>query len=252
MMISPGKITNIWGRSGIGKTILALNLAIHAIQIRKKVIFFTSKTGSFYCILSQLRKSSWFTKDVENNLSSLLFTVQVDNFKEQVHVIRDLDYLYVPRRNVHDSDVYREKINVLDPAVDMEILNSFDNYEAPSLLIFDDFSWHFRQNLVKTRKSELLGKDFTMIMAFLKKITRIHNTIIVLINQSRVMINDKSNNLEDRFVERPVADKHISYWVDIDIHLFHGKKLGTRMLRILDKDKKTEVLKQNFQLAELF
>ena len=77
----PGIIVNIWGRSGSGKTIVALNLALDRILAGKKVLYFTDQLEGIGYKIQEILKRNDLQGNFKEKLDSFLKIVNLKNFK---------------------------------------------------------------------------------------------------------------------------------------------------------------------------
>ncbi|MHA1312963.1 MAG: ATPase domain-containing protein [Candidatus Helarchaeota archaeon] len=154
-----GQIYHIFGESGSGKSIIALQCACELARHGKRSLIFDMDRSFTPLRLKQLAGSN-FTK-----ISEKIFVHVPENFKKFVDIIEDLETYLV---------------------------------SGVKLLIFDTITAHYRPEPGKAKKNFRLGKKFNQTLALIWQYSQDKSLITILCNQVHADIEEGTSTVFPR------------------------------------------------------
>ncbi|MFX0099152.1 MAG: hypothetical protein ACFFCS_06180 [Candidatus Hodarchaeota archaeon] len=248
----PGIIANIWGRSGSGKTILALNLALDRILAGKKVLYFTDQLEGIGYKIQEILKRDDLQGGFKEKLDSFLKIVNLKNFKNQIEIIHELFTIFPSREEITKSKEFKQFMEIEALDLDVKVINSLKEFEMPSMIIFDEFARQYRE-LSLTSDASVLSKLIGVQLGFLKKLAKNQSIPVILLNGTHTI---KVKPIEDddsiSYQEAPLVHYALEYWEDVNVRLSHTMNAGERILTFSDHRKGDVQIVEKMQLKGLF
>ena len=171
--IKPGELTVIAGRPCMGKTTLAINLALNEIKNGGKVLYLSLNDTALYISKKMLgiKADVSYRNIIDREFSDEKYKRIVDN-------IDDLKGIYIVECNYYNINQIKRTIN--------------NNVIQPALIVIDDFEYiHYEENYPKS------SEEFEYIAKELKNLAEI--------NKIKVLITEKvARSAERREDKRPL------------------------------------------------
>ena len=188
------EIVSIWGEMGVGKTTLALQIALNNIYVGESVFYFYSKPRL------PLEK-----------IESLLPTMDTNTLKKlKTILIKDFNDLY---RTVLDLEIYFLK-------------DKKEKQDYPKLIIIDSLTDLYRLDLYKDKKNKNLILNYKL-NHLLGTLTHINNQFSVDI----LVVNEISYiQSEDHSYEIQSGGKVMRYWIPFSIKIARSEIMNKRRL----------------------
>ncbi|MFX1453722.1 MAG: hypothetical protein ACFFCM_23025, partial [Promethearchaeota archaeon] len=205
-------ITSIWGDFGVGKTTLALQIALNSAKVGK-IVFIYSKPNFPY---EKVRK-------ILNSNPS--------------HILNNITFISA----LNFADLSTSVLN-------LELLNLTFLKEIKTcinLIVIDSITdlYRLKLNRDKKEKNVRLNYQLNQILANLSYINESYGTEILIVNE----ISRK--NYEDFAIEIQSGGKVMDYWVSGSIKISRTNKLNVRNLKIMKPSVK-KILKVSSLLSE--
>jgi RecA/RadA recombinase len=205
-------ILSIFGDLGVGKTTLALQIAISAAT-KGKVVYFYSKPNFPY------EKVGKLLKDYPSQILNNVIFISILNFTDLIPTVENLELL---------------------------ILNSLkENKLSINLILIDSLTDLYRLELNKDKKKKNVHLNYQLnhILANLCYINELFGSEILIVNE----LSRKS--YENSTKEMQSGGKVMDYWVRNSVKISRTKKLNVRKFKTT-KELETSSLKFLSELSE--
>ena len=205
-------IISIWGGSGVGKTTLALQIAMSAGKLGN-IIFIYSKPNFPYEKVGKL-----LSGNPSNILNNLNF-ISALNFADLNTIILNLELLILTFLK--------------------------ENKSVINLIVIDSITDLYRLELNKDKKEKnvRLNYQLNQILANLYYLNDTYGTEILIVNElSRKKYNDSTKEVQS-------GGQVMDYWTNSSIKISRTKKLNVRKFNII-KDSETKSFQLLSNLAE--
>ncbi|MBY9017620.1 MAG: hypothetical protein KGD66_02200 [Candidatus Lokiarchaeota archaeon] len=192
--IDSEEIVSIWGEMGVGKTTLALQIALNNIQGGDSVYYFYSKPRLPFEKIESLLPTT------DPNSLKKLKTILIKNFNDLYRIVLDLE------------------INILKYKKEKQ--------DYPKLIIIDSLTDLYRLDLYKDKKEKNLILNYKL-NHLLGTLAHIHNKFSVDI----LVVNEISYlRLEDHSHEIQSGGKVMRYWFPFSIKIARSEIMNKRRL----------------------
>ncbi len=179
-----GNISLIYGEADTGKTTIAIQCAVNVAKKGFKAIFIDSDNAFTSIRLSQIAHQ--YTEKISPNI--VIFSPK--NFKEQIHLIENLDNYFTP--------------NVV-------------------VVIIDTISSLYRVELGSMEETFALNRELNRQLAYLAQIVGEKKIAVILTSQVyNVFGKDQKPDIE------PVAERVLKFWSKVIVHLEKTQRTDVR------------------------
>jgi len=188
------EIVSIWGEMGVGKTTLALQIAINYIQGGGNVYYFYSKPRL------PLEKINSLLSTMDSHLIKNLKTVYSKNFNDLYRIVLDLEI-----------DILKEKK---------------EKNEYPNLIIIDSLTDLYRIELFQDKKEKnlILNYKLNHLLGILSHINNNFSIDILIVNEISYI------HFEDHSLEIQSGGKVMKYWIPYSIKIARSEMMNKRRL----------------------
>nr|MDO8119499.1 hypothetical protein [Candidatus Sigynarchaeota archaeon] len=241
--VQPCCLANLWGRSGTGKTCLAMNIALGEAMAGKKVLYFTDDPGSIAVKVAPLLHDGGHpdasNKEITNALESIIF-VHVHDFKNQNEIIEMLPHAFIPGDDLVNSIQFKNIIAKGEMDLNQRIVDSVrKNYIQPSLVIFDEFTRLYRDQVMEKEDADLSNRMLALQAGSLDSLAREKNVAIIVVSGARTEQVELNTSIEDgrtvSFEDVSAANQIIDKYASVQVRLEHTIVPGERMITIADE-----------------
>jgi len=252
-LTAPMKITNIWGKSGAGKTIIAINLAVAELARGGKVLYFSDEPGDFAMKLAKILNGDNDSRFPRTFKHGNLTAVEIKNFKNQEEIVRNLPFAFLPGQEAASSKAFKDFIGAAETNLNGRVIESLEaHYKPPTMLVLDEFTRQYRRQAFLSQEPGDLGQDMAAQLGCLKTIALDRQVKIVLTNASKTIIGIADDSKESKFIEVPVANNLFEYYADIDVQITWTQRAGERALTILNQTERGKPGRVYIDLASLY
>ena len=190
--IDSEEIVSIWGEMGVGKTTLALQIALNNIHVGDGVYYFYSKPRL------PLEKIESLLPTLDPNTLKKLKTILIKDFNDLYRFVLDLE------------------INILK--------DKKEKQDYPKLIIIDSLTDLYRLDLYKDKKDKNLLLNY--------KLNHLLGTLIYINNKFSVdilVVNEISYlHSEDHSYEIQSGGKVMRYWIPFSIKIARSEIMNKR------------------------
>lgn len=190
--IDSEEIVSIWGEMGVGKTTLALQIALNNIHVGDGVYYFYSKPRL------PLEKIESLLPTLDPNTLKKLKTILIKDFNDLYRIVLDLE-INIPKDKKEKQDY-------------------------PKLIIIDSLTDLYRLDLYKDKKDKNLLLNY--------KLNHLLGTLIYINNKFSVdilVVNEISYlHSEDHSYEIQSGGKVMRYWIPFSIKIARSEIMNKR------------------------
>jgi RecA/RadA recombinase len=193
LIFSQPTVAMIWSDVGIGKTTIALQLALECLKKKQKV---------FYC----------YTKDsIPQDLIRRIYQNQPEKIEENLNLW-----------NPHTFNKQQEIIS--EWLLQVQQLNTFFHENRVGLIVVDEIASLYMLEMGSDEKNSNLNHKFTYLLATLAQINIKHHIPILFLN-SYATKKDNQEELQDV----PHGGKIVDYWVQLEIKMERSNQFSKRI-----------------------
>lgn len=236
-LASPGKITNIWGKSGAGKTIMAVSLAIAEIEAGGKVIYLTDEPRDVAVKLAMIFKNDHANATLFPSSIDGLMLARIKHFANQTDMIEQLSFSFLPSRDFVESAEFKEFVDNAENYLNERVVKSFEAYKTPTMVVIDEFTRLYKRQSIGGDPGDL-NQQLALQLGFLKTVARDKNMKIVVTSSSKTILTTTSDRENERFIEVPIINNLFDYYVDIDAQITWTGRAGERAIAITGSEGK--------------
>lgn len=199
-------ILSIWGEIGVGKTILALQLAIKFSQLEKKTIFvYTKNRFPANKFKNLMQKNSQHLKD---NLSF----VEIHDFDELLEYILNIEFAILDSPGQFQKDKTQIGSILIDSALDL---------------------YSLKMDLANKKKNVELNYKLNQILATLTQLNNTYGIKIVLTNYP----DTKQEEDTGEFFINERGGKVLEYWVTYSLQIVRTQNMSERKFKLRSRSK---------------
>ena len=188
------EIVSIWGEMGVGKTTLALQIALNNIYVGESVFYFYSKPRL------PLEKIESLLPTMDTNMLKKLKTMLIKDFNDLYRIVLDLEIYFLKDKK--------------------------EKQDYPKLIIIDSLTDLYRLDLYKDKKNKNLILNYKL-NHLLGTLTHINNQFSVDI----LVVNEISYiQSEDHSYEIQSGGKVMRYWIPFSIKIARSEIMNKRRL----------------------
>jgi len=188
------EIVSIWGEMGVGKTTLALQIALNNIYVGESVFYFYSKPRL------PLEKIESLLPTMDTNTLKKLKTILIKDFNDLYRIVLDLEIYFLKDKK--------------------------EKQDYPKLIIIDSLTDLYRLDLYKDKKDKNLILNYKL-NHLLGTLTYINNKFSVDI----LVVNEISYiQSEDHSYEIQSGGKVMRYWIPFSIKIARSEIMNKRRL----------------------
>ena len=188
------EIVSIWGEMGVGKTTLALQIALNNIYVGESVFYFYSKPRL------PLEKIESLLPTMDTNTLKKLKTILIKDFNDLYRIVLDLEIYFLKDKK--------------------------EKQDYPKLIIIDSLTDLYRLDLYKDKKNKNLILNYKL-NHLLGTLTHINNQFSVDI----LVVNEISYiQSEDHSYEIQSGGKVMRYWIPFSIKIARSEIMNKRRL----------------------
>ncbi|HME53358.1 MAG TPA: hypothetical protein VKM55_14135 [Candidatus Lokiarchaeia archaeon] len=236
-LASPGRLTNIWGKSGVGKTIVAVSLAIAEIGAGGKVFYMTDEPRDVAVKLGLIfNNNPCIAMRFPSSIDGLMLA-SIKHFANQTDMIQQLPFAFLPSPEVVESAEFKSFVDNAENYLNERVVNSFEAYQSPTMVVIDEFTRLFKRQSIGGDPGDLTPQ-VGLQLGFLKTIARDKNVKIVVTSSSKTILSATEESQNGRFIEVPIINNLFDYYVDIDAQLTWTGRAGERAVAITGSDGK--------------
>jgi RecA/RadA recombinase len=236
-LASQGKITNIWGKSGAGKTIMAVLLAIAEIEAGGKVIYLTDEPRDVAVKLAMIFKNDQASATLFPSSIDGLMLARIKHFANQTDMIEQLSFAFLPSREFVESAEFKEFVDNAENYLNERVVKSFEAYKQPTMVVIDEFTRLYKRQSIGGDPGDL-NQQLALQLGFLKTVARDKSMKIVVTSSSKTILTTTSDRENERFIEVPIINNLVNYYVDIDAQITWTGCAGERAIAITGSEGK--------------
>ncbi|MEX2754517.1 MAG: AAA family ATPase [Candidatus Sigynarchaeota archaeon] len=229
----PGKITNIWGKSGAGKTSLALDMSLSEIRDENgKVLYITDDVESVAALLAVLFPQEGARSGLATRVADGFILIQSPTFKSLGQIIQQIQFAFLPDDVVRESAEFKSFVAAGENDINEKVIESLKAYKPPSMVIIDEVTRQFRRQSIEAEDAGPLILQLVMQLGFLKNLAVEKRIKVVLTSANRTITTSVGSTDETRFIDVPVANDVLDHYVDIDVQMQWTPHAGKRYIII--------------------
>ncbi|MCJ7650639.1 MAG: hypothetical protein MUP85_18670 [Candidatus Lokiarchaeota archaeon] len=188
------EFVSIWGEMGVGKTTLALQIALNNIYVGESVFYFYSKPRL------PLEKIESLLPTMDTNILKKLKTMLIKDFNDLYRIVLDLEIYFLKDKK--------------------------EKQDYPKLIIIDSLTDLYRLDLYKDKKDKNLILNYKL-NHLLGTLTHINNKFSVNI----LVVNEISYiQSEEYSLEIQSGGKVMRYWIPFSIKIARSEIMNKRIL----------------------
>ena len=188
------EFVSIWGEMGVGKTTLALQIALNNIYVGESVFYFYSKPRL------PLEKIESLLPTMDTNILKKLKTMLIKDFNDLYRIVLDLEIYFLKDKK--------------------------EKQDYPKLIIIDSLTDLYRLDLYKDKKDKNLILNYKL-NHLLGTLTHINNKFSVNI----LVVNEISYiQSEEHSLEIQSGGKVMRYWIPFSIKIARSEIMNKRIL----------------------
>jgi RecA/RadA recombinase len=188
------EFVSIWGEMGVGKTTLALQIALNNIHVGESVFYFYSKPRL------PLEKIESLLPTMDTNILKNLKTMLIKDFNDLYRIVLDLEIYFLKDKK--------------------------EKQDYPKLIIIDSLTDLYRLDLYKDKKDKNLILNYKL-NHLLGTLTHINNKFSVDI----LVVNEISYiQSEEHSLEIQSGGKVMRYWIPFSIKIARSEIMNKRIL----------------------
>lgn len=188
------EFVSIWGEMGVGKTTLALQIALNNIYVGESVFYFYSKPRL------PLEKIESLLPTMDTNILKKLKTMLIKDFNDLYRIVLDLEIYFLKDKK--------------------------EKQDYPKLIIIDSLTDLYRLDLYKDKKDKNLILNYKL-NHLLGTLTHINNKFSVDI----LVVNEISYiQSEEHSLEIQSGGKVMRYWIPFSIKIARSEIMNKRIL----------------------
>ncbi len=242
-LAAPGSITNIWGKSGAGKTSLALDLAISEIRDgRGRVLYVTDDPESVAALIAGHNPQVGATNPPGTRESDDFILIRSPTFKNLGEVVHQIPFAFLPDEATRGSEEFKKFVGSGENDLSENVIGSFKAYKAPSMVIVDEVTRQFKRRTIEAEDLGPLILQLVTQLGFLKKIAAERGIKVILTSANRTISGRTDGTEETRFVDVPIANDVLDHYVDIDAQMQWTPRAGERNIVITGPTEKNKQL----------
>jgi hypothetical protein len=232
-----GKITNLWGKSGTGKTIVAISLALAELGSGGKVLYLSDEPRDVAVKLAMIFKQDRPGHMVFPSLLDGLMLVRIKHFANQTDMIEHLPFAFMPSQDIANSSVFKDFVDDEENFLNEWVVKSFEAYHPPALVIIDEFTRLFKRQSIGGDPGDL-NPQLAIQLGFLKTIARDHGVKIVVTSSSKTILTMADKLENEKFIEVPLVNNLFEYYADLDAQITWTGRAGERAITVSGNDGK--------------
>nr|MDO8087543.1 hypothetical protein [Candidatus Sigynarchaeum springense] len=242
-LAAPGKITNIWGRSGAGKTSLALGISLREIQdANGKVLYITDDPESVAALLSMLYQVDGARSGQATWIAEGFILINSPTFKNLGQIIQQIQFAFLPDEVIRASAEFKSFVGAGENDINEKVIESLKAYKSPSMVIIDEVTRQFKRQLIDAEDPGPAILQLVTQLGFLKNIAVEKRIKLVLTSANRTIMTAVGGADETRFIDVPLASDVFDHYVDIDVQVQWTPRAGERNIIITGSNEKNKQL----------
>ncbi len=242
-LAAPGRVTNIWGKSGAGKTSLALDLATSEIRDGNgKVLYITDDPTTVVAMLVAPHSTGEDKNSPDSHVAEDFVLIQALTFKNLGEVIQQLPFAFLPGEATQESVAFKNFVETGENDISEKIIESFKAYKPPSMVIIDEVTRKYKHQSIKMEDPGQLNLQLVMQLGFLKMVAAEKGVKVVITSATRTIVGAIGGTEEPKFIDVPIANDILDHYVDIDAQLQWTRRAGERNIIITDANARTTQL----------
>ncbi len=251
-LAAPGRVTNIWGKSGAGKTSLALDIAMSEIRDGDgKVLYITDDPAAVAARLAAPHPAGDDKNCPGTHVPEDFVLIQSPNFKNLGEVIQQLPFAFLPGEATRESAEFKNFVETGENDISEKIIESFKAYKPPSMVIIDEVTRRYKRQSIEMEDPGPLNRQLVTQLGFLKTIAVEKVIKVVITSATRTIAGTIGGTEEPRFIDVPIANDVLDHYVDINAQLQWTRRVGERNIIITDANGRNKQLHHVIDLNEL-
>ncbi|MBD3188307.1 hypothetical protein GF325_15840 [Candidatus Bathyarchaeota archaeon] len=251
-LVLPGCISTVWGRSGVGKTVLSLNISLNQALQGRRVIYVSDQPASAMKTFTFLKNHGFFNSREIEMIEDNVNIIPVGDFDQQETLVMHAPFFFIPDEKMLRSASYRKTLRWMDVSLEDRAIDALEQISNPSFIIIDEITRLYGKLALLSENPNEINKRLAMQFGMLRHIARVQRIAILCVVSPRLMKVDEGIGGEEFFEEKPVASNIINYWTSIDIHMVTHDVLDERLLTVTCKHQQGNPHTRLISLKELF
>jgi RecA/RadA recombinase len=232
-LAAPGRVTNIWGKSGAGKTSLALDMATSEIREGGgKVLYVTDDPASVAARLAAILENGGAKNGPCKTVADDFVLIRISTFKNQGEIIQQLPFAFLPDEATRGSAELKRFVETGENDLSEMVIESFKAYKPPSMVIVDEFTRVYKHQLIEMEDPGSLSLQLVAQLGFLKVIAVEKGIKVVVTSATRTIATTTAGTENSRFIDVPIANDVLDHYADIDVQLQWTRRAGERSISI--------------------
>lgn len=240
-LAAPGRITNIWGKSGAGKTSLALDLAISEIEdVHGKVIYITDDPVAVIRRVGKRLLSRDDATSHDAQLRDYFIILHAQAFKNQGDIIQQLPLAFLPDMATRESSQFKNFVGTGENDLSEMVIQSLAAYKEPSMVIVDEITRMYKRLAIDADDPGSLNLQLLAQLGFLKDLAARRGVKVVITSATRTISTTVASTDETRFIDVPIANDVMDHYVDIDARVQWTRRAGERDVIVMDASQQSK------------
>jgi len=195
-------ILSIWGDIGVGKTTLALQIALNFSQQNEKVIFIYTK-DEFPSLKFENLKSK-----IEKEKSNNIIFIKIEDFDDLLEYVLNLEFVLLDLKRVENKNISQIQLFIID--------SPFDLYSL-------------KTDKTKKKKNVELNYKLNQILATLTHLNQRFGINLIITNYETTIKENENYYIKEK------GGKVTEYWVPNTIQILRTENISERILLLKNR-----------------
>jgi RecA/RadA recombinase len=240
-LAAPGRVTNIWGKSGAGKTSLALDIAMSEIQdVNGKVLYITDDPPPVVTRLAAPLPDGDDKNRPGTHLPEDFVLIRSPTFKNLGELVQQLPFAFLPDETSRESVEFKNFVDAGENDINEKVIESFKPWKPPSMVVIDEITREYKRQSIVMEDPGPLNLQLVTQLGFLKAIAVEKGIKVIVTSATRTIAGAIGGSEEPRFIDVPIANDVLDHYIDIDAQLQWTRRVGERNIIITDANGRTK------------
>lgn len=195
-------ILDIWGDIGVGKTTLALQIALNFSQQNEKVIFIYTKDE-----FPSLRFENLKGKKDKEKSNNIIF-IKIEDFDDLLEYVLNLEFVLLDLKRVENKNISQIQLILIDS-------------------LFDLYS--LKTDKTKKKKNVELNQKLNQILATLTHLNQRFGINVIITNYEATIKENENYLIKEK------GGKVTEYWVPNTIQILRTENMSERILLLKNR-----------------
>ncbi|MBN2152836.1 MAG: hypothetical protein JW839_15400 [Candidatus Lokiarchaeota archaeon] len=224
-----GSVTNMWGKSGAGKTSLALGIAIAEIRDSGgKVLYITDDPASVAALLTVPGTPGGAKDEPCGRETDDFCLVRCPTFRSLGEVVRRIPFAFAPDEETRGSEEFKAFARARENDLNGDVVGSFKHYKPPTMVVVDEITRLYKRLAIGMADPGPPNLQLLAQLGFLRSVATERGIKVVVTSATRTIAQAIGGNGETRFLDVPVANDLLDRYADIDAQVQWTPRAGER------------------------